>query len=91
MEAEQAAELAGADRAVDVRMIAGTLSLAEAATAGYGRGLLHWHRSQRFCGTCGAATESAWGGHQQLRQRRLRTAALPEDRACGDHDRADRA
>jgi NAD+ diphosphatase len=38
MEAEQAAELAGADRAVDVRMIAGTLSLAEAATAGYGRG-----------------------------------------------------
>jgi NAD+ diphosphatase len=60
MEAEQAAELAGADRAVDVRMIAGTLSPAEAATAGYGRGLLHWHRSQRFCGTCGAATESAW-------------------------------
>jgi hypothetical protein len=48
MEAEQAAELAGADRAVDVRMIAGTLSPAEAATVGYGRGLLHRHRSQRF-------------------------------------------
>jgi len=54
MEAAQAAELAGADRAVDVRMIVGTLSPAEAATAGYGRGLLHWHRNQRFCGACGA-------------------------------------
>ena len=66
MEAEQAAELAGADRAVDVRVIVGTLSPAEAATAGYGRGLLHWHRNQRFCGACGAATESAWGGHQRV-------------------------
>ena len=26
-------------------MIAGTLSPAEAATAGYGRGLLHWHHT----------------------------------------------
>jgi len=58
--------LAGADRAVDVRVIVGTLSPAEAATAGYGRGLLHWHRNQRFCGACGAATESAWGGHQRV-------------------------
>ena len=66
MEAEQAAELAGADRAVDVRMIVGTLSPADAATAGYGRGLLHWHRNQRFCGACGAATESAWGGHHRV-------------------------
>lgn len=66
MEAEQAAELAGADRAVDVRMIVGTLSPAEAATAGYGRGLLLWHRNQRFCGACGAATESAWGGHHRV-------------------------
>ncbi len=66
MEAEQAVELAGADRAVDVRMIVATLSPAEAATAGYGRGLLHWHRSQRFCGACGAATESAWGGHHRV-------------------------
>jgi NAD+ diphosphatase len=48
MEAEQAAELVGADRAVDVRMIVGTLSPAEAVTAGCGRGLLHRHRSQRF-------------------------------------------
>ncbi|HEY2075953.1 MAG TPA: hypothetical protein VGH53_06415 [Streptosporangiaceae bacterium] len=34
MEAEQAAVLAGADRAVDVRAIVGTLSPAEAAAAG---------------------------------------------------------
>ena len=37
MEAEQAAELAGADRAADIRVIVGTLSPAEAATAGYGQ------------------------------------------------------
>jgi NAD+ diphosphatase len=66
MAAEQAAELAGADRAVDVRVIVGTLSPAQAATASYGRGLLHWHRNQRFCGACGAATEPAWGGHQRV-------------------------
>jgi NAD+ diphosphatase len=66
MEAEQAVELAGADRAVDVRVIVGTLSPAVAATAGYARGLLHWHRNQRFCGACGAATESAWGGHRRV-------------------------
>jgi NAD+ diphosphatase len=66
MEAEQAAELAGADRAVDVRVIVGTLSPAAAATASYGRGLLHWNRNQRFCGACGTATESAWGGHQRV-------------------------
>jgi NAD+ diphosphatase len=65
MEAEQAAELAGADRAVDVRLIVATLSPAEAAIVGYGRGLLHWHRNQQFCGACGAATESARGGHQR--------------------------
>jgi NAD+ diphosphatase len=66
MEAEQAAELAGADRVMDVRLIVGTLSPADAAAAGYGRGLLHWHRNQRFCGACGAVTESIWGGHQRV-------------------------
>ena len=66
MESEQAAELAGADRAVDVRMIAGELSPAEAATVGYGRGLLLWHRNQRFCGACGAVTEPICGGHQRV-------------------------
>jgi NAD+ diphosphatase len=66
MEADQAADLAGADRAVDVRMIVGTLSPAEATTTGYARGLLHWHRNQRFCGACGCATEPACGGHQRI-------------------------
>ena len=66
MEAEQAAELARADRAVDLRDIVGTLSRADAATAGYGRGLLHWHRNQRFCGSCDSVTESIWGGHQRV-------------------------
>lgn len=66
MEAEQAAAVAGADRAADVRAIVGLLSPAQAATVGYGRGLLHWHRNERYCGACGAATRSAWGGHQRV-------------------------
>jgi NAD+ diphosphatase len=66
MEADQAVELAGADRVMDVRVIVGTLSPSDAATVGYGRGLLHWHRNQRFCGACGAVTESVWGGHQRV-------------------------
>ena len=66
MEADRAAELAGADRALDLRVIVGTLSPADAATAGYGRGLLHWHRNQRFCGSCGAVTDSVRGGHQRV-------------------------
>lgn len=55
--------LADADATADVRHLAGTLDRGAAATLAYARGLLHWHRGQRFCGSCGAPTESRQGGH----------------------------
>ncbi|WP_446217427.1 NAD(+) diphosphatase [Micromonospora sp. IBHARD004] len=60
---QEARELAGADEAVDVRALVGGLGPAEAAVQAYARGLLHWHRGQRYCGGCGAATVARDGGH----------------------------
>ncbi|MEU8011721.1 NAD(+) diphosphatase [Micromonospora parva] len=58
-----ALELAGAVRSVDVRALVGRLEPGHAAVQAYARGLLHWHRQQRFCGTCGAAAVTGGGGH----------------------------
>lgn len=58
-----AVEVAGASEAVDVRALVGRLGPAEAAVQAYARGLLHWHRQQRFCGACGASTAARGGGH----------------------------
>ncbi|QLQ38401.1 NAD(+) diphosphatase [Micromonospora robiginosa] len=62
-EGDEACALAGASEAVDVRALVGGLEPAEAAVQAYAKGLLHWHRGQRFCGTCGAATVAGTGGH----------------------------
>ncbi|MFC0002547.1 NAD(+) diphosphatase [Micromonospora siamensis] len=59
----EAAALVGAASAVDVRTLVGRLGPADAAIQGYARGLLHWHRQQRHCGGCGAATVTTFGGH----------------------------
>ncbi|MET8279909.1 NAD(+) diphosphatase [Micromonospora sp. NPDC005174] len=58
-----AVEMSGAARAVDVRALVGRLDPAGAAIQAYARGLLHWHRQQRYCGTCGAAAVAGGGGH----------------------------
>ncbi|MFG1652991.1 NAD(+) diphosphatase [Micromonospora sp. NPDC049275] len=58
-----AVEMAGAVRAVDVRALVGRLDPAGAAVQAYARGLLHWHRQQRYCGTCGAVAAAGGGGH----------------------------
>jgi NAD+ diphosphatase len=60
---EAALEASGAERLLDLRAMAGGLPAAEAATQAYARGILHWHRHQRFCGTCGSQTVSRHGGH----------------------------
>src|SRR5690242_9743897 len=44
-----AAAAAGGERVLDVRALVGTLSPAEAALLGYARGILYWHRHQRYC------------------------------------------
>ncbi|MFF0367925.1 NAD(+) diphosphatase [Micromonospora sp. NPDC005087] len=60
---QSAVEMAGAARAVDVRALVGRLDPAEAAVQAYARGLLHWHRQQRYCGACGAPAVAGGGGH----------------------------
>nr|WP_236646681.1 NAD(+) diphosphatase [Micromonospora acroterricola] len=60
---QSAVEMAGAARAVDVRALVGRLDASDAAVQAYARGVLHWHRQQRYCGTCGAAAVSDGGGH----------------------------
>ena len=47
----------------------------EAALLAYARGLMYWHRRHRFCGVCGAATDSRGGGHV----RRCRNADEPHE------------
>jgi NAD+ diphosphatase len=54
----RAAALAGGTATVDLRSLVGALSPADAALFAYARGLLYWHRHQRYCGTCGATTSS---------------------------------
>ena len=58
-----AAATAGGERVLDVRALVGTLSPAEAALLGYARGILYWHRHQRYCGSCGSPTRIGHGGH----------------------------
>lgn len=48
-----------------LRGIGGLLPPGEAALLGYARAMLIWHSRSRFCGTCGAPTESRDGGHQR--------------------------
>lgn len=49
----------------NLRGMAGMLPAGEAALLGYARAMLIWHRRTRFCGTCGAPTESRDGGHMR--------------------------
>lgn len=58
-----AVKLAGASAAVDVRSLVPAITPAEAGVIAYARGILHWNRNQRFCGTCGAPSEPRDGGH----------------------------
>src|SRR6266571_7896111 len=58
-----AARAAGGERVLDVRALVGTLGPAEAALLGYARGILYWHRHQRYCGSCGSPTRIGHGGH----------------------------
>src|SRR4051812_43541877 len=59
---DRAVELAGGTATIDLRKVVGALSHADAALFAYARGLLYWHRSQRYCGACGATTTGRHGG-----------------------------
>ena len=47
---------------VGMREAAIALSQAQGGLAAYATGLLNWHRSHRFCASCGAASEGGEGG-----------------------------
>jgi NAD+ diphosphatase len=47
----------------DLRMLASILPAEEAGLLGYARGMVSWRARHRFCGTCGATTLAAKGGH----------------------------
>src|SRR5690349_6819201 len=82
-----AAAAAGGERVLDVRALVGTLSPAEAALLGYARGILYWHRHQRYCGSCGSPTRIGHGGHLRTCRNEACAPALPAGRARGDHAR----
>ncbi len=62
----QAYQLTGAGTPADVRDVVGGLDHEAACTIAYARGILHWHRSQRFCGTCGGPTDISSSGHSRV-------------------------
>lgn len=50
---------------VDLREVAWQLEAQQAAQLAYARGLIFWNRNHRFCGLCGSATRSEYGGHMR--------------------------
>jgi NAD+ diphosphatase len=59
---DTALELAGATGHADVRALVSGLAAADASVLAHARGILHWHRRQRFCGACGSPTRVTDGG-----------------------------
>ena len=57
--------LAEIGQPVDLRAIGALMPQREGALLAYARGLAYWHERHRFCGTCGAPTESKAAGHQR--------------------------
>ncbi|MCW2997992.1 MAG: diphosphatase [Solirubrobacterales bacterium] len=50
-------------QALDVRAAAALLPASEAGLLAQANTLLHWHRTTRFCGSCGEPTQAREGGH----------------------------
>lgn len=48
---------------LELKPHAARLSGTDAARLAYARAMLHWHRTHRFCGRCGAMTRPVLGGH----------------------------
>lgn len=50
---------------VDLRKAGMLVSASDAAQLAYARALMGWHRRHRYCGVCGATTESCYAGHMR--------------------------
>ena len=49
----------------DLRYLGSVLPADEANLAAHARGLVYWHRSQLFCGSCGSSVRPNTGGHSR--------------------------
>jgi len=47
----------------DLRLIAGELSVEEAALLAYARAMVHWREHNRYCGRCSLPMNAVQGGH----------------------------
>ncbi|HEY3657666.1 MAG TPA: NAD(+) diphosphatase [Steroidobacteraceae bacterium] len=56
-------QLLNGARFEDLRLVASLLPPEEAGLLGYARAMISWQRRHRFCGSCGATTVPAKGGH----------------------------
>jgi NAD+ diphosphatase len=59
-------ELASHGEFQDLRLAGNFLRREDAELLAYARGMLHWHRHNRFCSGCGGVTEVTEGGHVRL-------------------------
>ena len=53
----------GAAQFIELRNVGPLIDRNEGGALAYARGMTHWHATHRFCGVCGAPTESREGGH----------------------------
>jgi hypothetical protein len=84
----QAVEAADGERVLDVRALVGIRAPAEAALLGYARGILYWHRHQRYWRQRGAPPPPRpWRAPQDVPERGVRAPAFPAGRARSDHAR----
>jgi NAD+ diphosphatase len=63
VEALEPPQFQAGTRFEDLRMLASILPAEDAGLLGYARGMVSWRARHRFCGTCGATTLAAKGGH----------------------------
>jgi NAD+ diphosphatase len=63
LESLEPPQLQAGTRFEDLRMLASMLPAEDAGLLGYARGMILWRARHRFCGTCGATTLAAKGGH----------------------------
>ncbi len=56
------AQAPAGEELLDLRAAAASLPPGEVGLLGYAAGMVHWHRTHAFCGTCGQATQPGEGG-----------------------------
>ena len=62
-EAEAARRFAGRGVFHDLRALGPRIDRRQGALLAYARAMMYWHQRHRFCGVCGAPTQSDQGGH----------------------------